>query len=149
MSTATLLRVPMHDFAPGIYRLTLTLSDEPMTKIASDTFQFDSAPFALNAPPSGGTCTVSPKSGDVTVTSFVLSTSGWVDDDLPLMHSFLWHSANSPQTPSRVNGFSLSKHFANMRFASPGVVTVVGEAKDALGSVLSTDIRITNSGLIY
>ena len=70
----------------ALYQLTLTLSDEPITKKASGIFQFSSATLSIWARhPWRYLREVGPINGDVAVTSFILSTSGWVDGDLPLI----------------------------------------------------------------
>ena len=38
----------------------------------------------INTPPDSGTISATPLEGDSLSTSFEISTSGWVDDDLPL-----------------------------------------------------------------
>eukprot|EP00741_Cyanophora_paradoxa_P011504 tig00020557_g11114.t1 len=42
--------------------------------------------FALNAPPTGGTCEVSPANGTALETEFTVSCRGWADAELPLTY---------------------------------------------------------------
>ena len=46
----------------------------------------------INRPPQGGTLTVTPGTGGVSVsTLFQISASGWVDSDTPLLYQFVYY----------------------------------------------------------
>ena len=55
----------------------------------------------INTPPDSGTISATPLEGDSLSTSFEISTSGWVDDDLPLNYQF-GYSKNATTTISSI-----------------------------------------------
>lgn len=90
--------------------------------------------FLVNRPPSGGVVSVSPQTGQSFITSFTLSTSGWIDDDLPLSFSFEL-IVPGRSSPISLSAFSTAASLTT-RLSSPivqnNIITVV--VTDTLGA---------------
>ena len=65
-----------------------------VTAEGGDSCGFSTLSVTLNAPPSGGSLTVSPASGTARNTSFALRSPGWVDDpeDMPLLYTYYYYA---------------------------------------------------------
>ena len=65
-----------------------------VTAEGGDSCGFSTLSVTLNAPPSGGSLTVSPASGTARNTSFALRAPGWVDDpeDMPLLYTYYYYA---------------------------------------------------------
>jgi len=151
-SKALLIAAPWAEAPPGVYRLRLVLTRNESSGNAwqypadwdpEDTagpWIFDSGTFLIDEPPTNGSSGIHPLSGNMTTTKFTITSSYWVDDDLPLAYRFSWHAgssdAASPVWRDLSSGqWSSSPVFGDMVFASVGPVTVRSAAKDTLGSV--------------
>ena len=66
-----------------VYRFELTVTERNR-----DGVGFSSLTLRPNAPPSGGTCDVSPRQGRTLSTQFTFTCTGWTDNDLPLEYRF-------------------------------------------------------------
>ena len=63
-----------------VYRFELTVTERNR-----DGVGFASLTLRPNAPPSGGTCDVSPRQGTTLSTQFTFTCTGWTDKDSPLL----------------------------------------------------------------
>ncbi|CAK0910633.1 unnamed protein product [Prorocentrum cordatum] len=147
-SKALLIAAPWAEAPPGVYRLRLVLTRNESSGNAwqypadwdpEDTagpWIFDSGTFLIDEPPTNGSSGIHPLSGNMTTTKFTITSSYWVDDDLPLAYRFSWHAgssdAASPVWRDLSSGqWSSSPVFGDMVFASVGPVTVRSAAKDS------------------
>ncbi|CAK0821334.1 unnamed protein product [Prorocentrum cordatum] len=130
--------------SPGTYQLRLVLSESEYPGFTEDAssniFVYDSASFLIDEPPTGGSCQVFPSSGNATLTKFTLSSLNWLDDDLPLLHSFSKCIGASQRRTGgcdawvTLSAYSQSQTMQNVLFSSTGTMTVRALAQDALGS---------------
>eukprot|EP00929_Paragymnodinium_shiwhaense_P086619 TRINITY_DN4710_c0_g2_i10.p1 TRINITY_DN4710_c0_g2~~TRINITY_DN4710_c0_g2_i10.p1 ORF type:complete len:2826 (+),score=623.33 TRINITY_DN4710_c0_g2_i10:212-8689(+) len=121
--------------APGNYQLRLVLSDSNSAQWQNggkSTYYFDSAAFKIDPAPTAGACVITPAVGIQLNTTFLLSTSGWLDDDLPLQYRFSKLSATGKASPLRT--FGRPATFSTL-LGLLGPVKVQAEAKDSLGSI--------------
>lgn len=72
---------------------TFRLTAYPITNSGLSSYAETSV--TINSPPSGGVLSVSPSKGDALVTSFYISTSLWVSNNLPLQYSFTYKISSS------------------------------------------------------
>lgn len=99
---------------PGLSKVSLTLSPNALQAGVTYTFQvlakYDSVParflrgfvsmdILINQPPSGGSLTVSPSSGDAVQTQFLFQALSWIDDpsDYPLQFIFGYYTYRSDE----------------------------------------------------
>lgn len=131
-------------FAPGIYRLRLVLSNSAEASWQNggdDWFAFDSTSFMVDAPPSGGRCSISPSVGVALNTTFEVSSVDWQDDDLPLMHRFLQRAADPAiSTWTALRTWDLDAHFFSL--LGVGSLMLLAEVRDSLGSVSQASAQV-------
>jgi len=119
--------------SPGAtYVFTLTVTD------AFGLQGFAQVQTEVNRPPFGGSFAASGSEGVVLQTEFVLSASGWTDDDqddLPLSYSFVYVSGTSALP------FAPSSTFSSLTTTVPiaGAISVYAEVSDQFGSTAQTD----------
>ncbi|CAK0862790.1 unnamed protein product, partial [Prorocentrum cordatum] len=149
------LSVPSLSAAFGTYQLRLVLSESEYFGFAEDSsnagvggYVFDSAYFLIDEPPAGGSCNVFPGGGSATLTKFTLFSSGWLDDDLPLLHKFSRCSGTASDGCDSwitVSAYSQSGTMQNVLLSTPGTVRIRADVKDALGSSSAavTEVEVT------
>jgi hypothetical protein len=109
----------------------------------------------MNEPPQGGGLSVSPSSGTEMNTTFYLSTSAWLDDDLPFSYQFVYYAAGPGVGPdvSAVGGYVVikddtfvSSQSALLRRGAPAldfVGTCQARVSDVFGSVGAAETTVT------
>ena len=105
--------------------------------------------LVANLPPTGGVATASPTVGEQFNTTFVLSQTGWFDDDLPLLYGFDYRTdGNTAQLDcTSTQGWQpLIGDVAQPQYKSSswpvGVISVRAFADDALGARACTSVAL-------
>lgn len=106
-----------------------------------------------NQPPTGGTCDVTPKTGEELETRFTFSCSGWQDEHEPLTYEmFFSHPSDSNKDPgSSPNGvlFFFGPSLAKAEFSFTAgkeeedrLIEIVVVIKDAYGESVENKLQI-------
>jgi hypothetical protein len=146
-----LIPSPLPVPAGGPYALRLVVSDEKegpdfwkdnepdWTPERGTVLQFSTTPFEVDVVPTGGSCAITPAEGEVTMTQFEISTSGWTDDDLPLQYRFSWFSGATTETGGKnwniLSAWKTKMVQSSILFKTAGKVSARAEARDAYGSI--------------
>src|SRR5690606_32192110 len=64
---------------PGFHRFRLTAEDPAFADSAQPVSAYAEAPVYVNAPPAGGSCSLSPAAGEALSTRLRVACSGWAD----------------------------------------------------------------------
>ena len=131
--------------------LTYTFSMEAFYPTTVGSAAPSEITITMNAPPSGGSLTVTPDTGYAMNTSFSLQTSGWVDDpdDYPLNYVLAYYTIDSTKQTALKNSGPQSyvlNAFIGQGIESDGyLATCFSSAMDIYGGTASTTIPITVS----
>lgn len=105
-----------------------------------------------NQPPKGGTCDVTPKTGEELETRFSFSCSGWQDEHEPLNYEMFYsHPRDSKDPSSAENGvlFFYGPSLTKAEFLFPAgkegdghIIEVMVTIKDAYGEAVENKLQI-------
>merc|ERR1712070_234116 len=131
----------------GSYNLRLVISasqEASWQQADANTFHFDTADFVVDVKPQGGACTVAPVKGEQMVTEFTLSSSGWIEEDLPLQYEYSWRTAASKDSTSWTLVRAMNnKVDAKTVLGTLGNLTMRARVADSLGSTGEVTTAVT------
>eukprot|EP00466_Bigelowiella_natans_P019506 jgi/Bigna1/144407/aug1.87_g19115 len=132
-TNCTLLVLRPHTLTSGkSYQFRLMVRD-----VTSGTYAESVANVVVNAPPTLGTCSVSPSRGVSMHTKFRFGCSEWADEDVPLLFEFR-DASRYPSFP--LNRFQQKSYFSTLLFApneDSRRFIVVALVQDALGAAVT------------